>query len=321
MLEKPVYRITAGFRARLKLLEELGCDMIRFALPDKESIEVLSKIRTLTGMPIIADIHFDYKMALDIMPRVDKIRINPGNIGADWKVKEIIRSALDNKVCIRIGINSGSLPRDLRKAQDTAEAMIEAAEREMAIFLDAGFDNFVVSLKSSDIQSTLKANRIFSEKYSLPLHLGLTEAGPRIPGLIRSTLALGPLLSEGIGNTIRISLSDKPEYEVIAAKQLLKALGLCSDVPTIVSCPTCGRAKFDVIGFLKAREMDIYRTRKDITIAVMGCAVNGPQEAAMADFGITGVGNSIILFKKGVIVEKINKEVSGSKFISILESL
>jgi len=321
MWDKPLYRITDATVRRFKLLEELGCSILRLALPGEKDLYTFQKIRKITDVALVADIHFDYSLALKAMPWVDKIRINPGNIGASWKVREVFKAAKDYGVAIRIGVNAGSLPVELRKTEDTALAMLRAAEKELSLIKEIDFTQLIFSLKSSDIEITQRANILFAEKYNFPLHIGLTEAGPIVPGLIKSTLALGPLLDRRIGSTIRISLSAKPEYEIIAARQLLKSKGLSEKTPTIISCPTCARAGFKVMEFLKQHELDLYKIKKNITIAVMGCTVNGPEEAKHADIGITGAGNSVIIFKKGEILQKVKPENAGKVFLELLESL
>lgn len=322
MWEKPLNEDDAALRGRLELLSSLGCAMIRFAIPNMGALAAIKRVKRMTDMPVIADIHFDYQLALACMDVVDKIRINPGNIGAPWKVAEVLSRAAGNGVCIRIGINAGSLPADLRRRPDTAAAMTEAAERELELIEAAGDKpEIVFSLKSSDIETTVKANSAFREKYRYPLHIGLTEAGPIIPGLVKSTLALSRLLERNVGETLRISLSDAPENEVIAGRQLLKALGKSSDTVTVVSCPQCGRAEFPVHAFLRDLGYRLYAIRKNITVAVMGCVVNGPEEAKHADIGITGSGNSVVIFRKGTILRKVSVEEAVPLFLSEVEKL
>ncbi|MCK5152982.1 MAG: flavodoxin-dependent (E)-4-hydroxy-3-methylbut-2-enyl-diphosphate synthase [Spirochaetales bacterium] len=300
--------LAAGIGSILSEIEELkdiGADIIRFAVPDIEDAYLLSEVSKQSIIPVVADIHFDYKIALKcIEGGVNKIRINPGNIGASWKVEEVIRAALDNSIPIRVGVNGGSLPSSLRNRDDLAEAMVEAAEMELNVFEKLNFKDVVFSLKSSDINSTVMANQIFSKKYSYPLHLGVTEAGPLIPGIIKSSIALSSLIKSNIGDTIRVSLSDTMKNEVIAAREILKSSGKDSLGVNIVSCPRCGRASFNTHEFLLSVENNLQKIKKNISVAVMGCIVNGPGEARHADLGITGSGDNVVIFRKGKIVRK-----------------
>jgi (E)-4-hydroxy-3-methylbut-2-enyl-diphosphate synthase len=252
---------------------------------------------------------------------VHKIRINPGNIGASWKVREVLTAAGERGIPIRVGVNSGSLPKSLRGHGDTAEAMVEAAEMEMELFEKLSFRDVVYSIKSSDIDTTVRANRLFSQKYSFPLHLGVTEAGPLIPGVVKSSVAMSMLIREGIGDTIRVSLSDSPENEVITGMEILAASGIRIDRPNIVSCPRCGRSTFDTHAFVEELAPYLYGLRKKATIAVMGCVVNGPGEAREADLGITGAGKEIIIFRKGEIVKRVRREDALREFTEELEKL
>ncbi len=290
---------------KIKELESIGTDILRFAVPDLESAEILGKVSKKSLIPLVADIHFDYKIALKcIEGGVHKIRINPGNIGAAWKVEELVKAAAYNSIPIRVGVNGGSLPASLRDRTDLAKAMLEAAEIELNVFEKFNFKEVVFSLKSSDIKNTIMANKMFSEKYSYPLHLGLTEAGPLIPGTVKSSIALSTMITEGIGDTIRVSLSDSMKNEVFAAREILKASGKKSAGVDIVSCPRCGRASFNTHDFLVDIESDLQKLKQNISIAVMGCIVNGPGEARHADLGITGSGENVVIFRKGKIVKK-----------------
>ncbi len=303
-------------------LKDIGADIIRFAVPDIEDAEILSKISIKSSIPLVADIHFDYKIALKcIEGGVHKIRINPGNIGASWKVEEVVRAAADFGVPLRVGVNGGSLPASLRDLKDISIAMVKAAELELNIFEKLGFKDVVFSLKSSDIENTVMANTIFSSKYSYPLHLGVTEAGPLIPGVVKSSIAISSMLEKNIGDTIRVSLSDTMRNEVIAAKEILKASGKISSGVTTVSCPRCGRASFNTHDFLVSIDPIIQKINKNITIAVMGCIVNGPGEARHADLGITGSGDNIVIFRKGNIVRKGDPENAVKLFLEELEKI
>jgi (E)-4-hydroxy-3-methylbut-2-enyl-diphosphate synthase len=289
----------------------MGCALLRFAVPDLESAEIVGNLADRVAMPLSADIHFDYKIALRCMDfPIAKIRINPGNIGSRSRVEKVLSRAAAKGIPLRIGVNGGSLPGDLREpvetgALDRAEALVTAAERELAIFRDFGFDNVVVSMKASSPAETVRANRFFAERSDVPLHIGVTEAGPLVAGVVRNAVALHTLLAEGIGGTIRVSLSDTMENEVIAGREIL---GLVAETTgrggegrgvTIISCPRCGRNDFDTHGFTERWMERLYSLKKNCTIAVMGCAVNGPQEAKHADLGITGAGGKALIFRRG----------------------
>ncbi|MCL1817867.1 MAG: flavodoxin-dependent (E)-4-hydroxy-3-methylbut-2-enyl-diphosphate synthase [Spirochaetaceae bacterium] len=303
-------------------LAALGCDIMRFAVPDMASAEVLGILAEKVSVPLVADIHFDHKLALRCLDfPIAKIRINPGNIGVKWKVEEVVRKALDKNIPIRVGVNHGSLPKHLADEKDSAAAMVKAAEEEIEILESLGFGNIIISLKSSDTESTVQANRLFAEKFDYPLHIGVTEAGPLIPGVVRSTLAVSQLLREGIGSTIRISLSDTSEAEVIAAREMLSALGLRKKGIRLVSCPRCGRAGFDVHGFLARTQNRLMSLDKNLTVAVMGCVVNGPGEARHADLGITGAGNKVMIFRRGQEPLIVTEDRAEEVFFENLEAL
>lgn len=281
----------------------MGCDVIRFSYPSADDHDAFSYLCKYSPIPVVADIHFDYKLALDALScGAHKIRINPGNIGAKWKVEEVVKRAKDQGKAIRIGLNSGSLPR----GNDPTELLMSKTALEyLSWFEQWGFINTVVSLKASDTDLTMKANRLFASQSPYPLHLGVTEAGSVISAVTRSTWALGQLLSEGIGNTIRISITGDIESEVQAGVELLRTLGMRKKGIRIVSCPRCGRHSFDSQGFLASVEQELLTIDKDLTVAIMGCQVNGPGEAKSADLAITGLGNSIFLYeKKGKLVKK-----------------
>lgn len=300
-------------------LEQLGCDIVRFAVPDMESAEQFVKLTKMTNMPLVADIHFDYKLALKCMDGyAAKIRINPGNIGSKEKTEAVIKKAADTGTAIRIGVNSGSLPQDLKPKTGNnikennsdikfrSSALVKAAERELELFDCLNFEDAVVSMKASTVAETVFANELFASKFDNPLHLGVTEAGPLISGIVKSTLAFSGLLNCGIGSTIRVSLSDSCENEVIAGREILTECGKRAGGVRIVSCPRCGRKGFDVHGFVKRWQTKLFAEKKDIAIAVMGCAVNGPGEGKHADIGITGSGDFVIIFKHGEITQRIN---------------
>ena len=298
--------------SRINNLELMGCGLLRFAVPDLETADILGELSARVCMPLVADIHFDHKIALRCLDfPIAKIRINPGNIGSKEKVKTLLSKAASLSRPIRVGVNAGSLPRDLQdridsSSLDCAEAMVIAAEREIAIFDEFKFTGVLVSMKASSIADTIRANRIFSERSDVPLHIGVTEAGPLIAGVVRSTAAFLTLLGEGIGDTIRVSLSDTMEKEVIAAREILAAIGLQTGGLQIISCPRCGRSSFDTHGFTERWQSRLYAMDKNLTVAIMGCEVNGPGEARQADLGITGTGNKVLIFRKGKVIRTID---------------
>jgi (E)-4-hydroxy-3-methylbut-2-enyl-diphosphate synthase len=324
--------------ARIGRLRAMGCGLLRFAVPDLEAAEVLGELASRVSLPLVGDIHFDYRIALRCLDfPIAKIRINPGNIGGRDRVEAVLDKAKLKGRPIRIGVNAGSLPQDLRGAVDQGKmekpaALVEAAVRELGIFRELGFLNGIVSLKASGISDTIKANRLFAEReYSLgggtvPLHAGVTEAGPLAAGVARNTAALLELLKGGIGDTIRVSLSDSMENEVIAAREILAALadlrgGGAPPGVRIVSCPRCGRNSFDTHGFTERWLSRLYSLPKDVTVAVMGCAVNGPGEAREADLGITGAGGRVLLFRRGLVIRTLRVEEADAAFAEELERL
>ncbi|HOI99824.1 MAG TPA: (E)-4-hydroxy-3-methylbut-2-enyl-diphosphate synthase [Rectinema sp.] len=307
---------------QLSCLKNLGCDIIRFAVPEISTAESLGILAGLSPMPIVADIHFDWRIALRCMDfPIAKIRINPGNIGADWKVREVATKAKDKAIPIRIGINAGSLPRDLAREKDVIQAAIKAADREIELLESMSFHDIVVSLKMNNPDEVVRANEEFSLHYPYPLHLGVTEAGPLVAGIVRNTAALVPLLKKDIGATIRVSLSDTMEREVISGKEILACAGKGKHGVRIISCPRCGRASFDTHAFVSRWMNRLYSINADISIAVMGCIVNGPGEARQADLGITGAGNSVLIFKHGEILRRVEKEQADITFEEELEAL
>ncbi|MDR0628097.1 MAG: (E)-4-hydroxy-3-methylbut-2-enyl-diphosphate synthase [Treponema sp.] len=319
--------------SRIKALGDMGCGLVRFAVPDKESAEVLGNLASMTSMPLVADIHFDHTLALRCLDfPIAKIRINPGTIGSREKVKQVLSKAASQGVPIRIGVNGGSLPRDLRCAVaegrlDRSGALVEAAERELAFFQGYDFEQVLVSMKASSVADTIKANRLLAERTDVPLHIGVTEAGPLIPGVVRNTLALHALLAEGIGDTIRVSLSDTMEKEVIAGREILGNVGEgmskrgARKGVSLVSCPRCGRNSFDTHDFTERWQNRLYALDQELTIAVMGCAVNGPEEARHADLGITGLGDKVFLFRQGKVVRTIAADAADAAFAEELEGL
>jgi (E)-4-hydroxy-3-methylbut-2-enyl-diphosphate synthase len=319
----------SALTGRIERLWNLGCRLLRFAVPDEEAAGVLGKLSGMVSMPLVADIHFDYKIALRCLDfPIAKIRINPGNIGGQDKIRAVLSKAKDRGVPIRIGVNGGSLPQDLagRVDQGTlakAEALVLAAEREFALFDEFNFTAFLVSLKASSVADTIKANRLLSSRSRVPLHLGVTEAGPLVAGVVRNAAALYTLLKEGIGDTVRVSLSDTMENEVIAAREILRTVEEESGSSgiTLVSCPRCGRNSFDTHGFTERWRDYLYSLDKTAVIAVMGCAVNGPGESRHADLGITGAGNKVLIFRRGNIVRTVDAKDADRAFREELDKL
>ena len=291
-------------------LERAGCDIVRFSVPDEESAKSISYIKEHTHIPLVADIHFNYKLALAALERgIDKIRINPGNIGSSERIKAVADACRMRGVPIRSGVNGGSVEKHIlaKYCSPTPEALCESALYHVRLLEQFDFTDIVVSIKSSDVADTVRANRLFAEKTDYPLHLGVTEAGTERMGIIKSSAGIGSLLLDGIGDTIRVSLTDEVEKEVAAARDLLKALGLRGGV-NIVSCPTCARTNIDVIGLATRLHALLDDCEKNIKVAVMGCAVNGPGEAKDADIGIAGGMGEALLIKHGEIVGKIPED-------------
>lgn len=291
-------------------LEKAGCEIIRAAIPDKEAVRLIPAIKEAVSIPLVADIHFDYRLALESAAAgVDKIRINPGNIGDMDRVRQVAQTCRQKNIPIRIGVNSGSLEKELlaKYGSPTPEALVESAMGHAALLERFDFDDIVISIKSSDVNKMIASYRLAAEKCSYPLHLGVTEAGTERMGLIKSAVGIGSLLCDGIGETIRVSLTDEPVKEVEAAKDILKCIGRRGGVK-IVSCPTCGRTRIDLVKAAKDVELAVKNLDKDITVAVMGCAVNGPGEAREADVGIAGGDGCAVIFRKGEILRKIKEE-------------
>lgn len=296
---------------QINALEQAGCELVRVAVFDKEDAYAIKEIKKGIHIPLVADIHFDYKLALiAIESGIDKVRINPGNIGSIEKVKAVVDACKEKHIPIRIGVNGGSLEKEIleKYGEPTPEGMVESAMKHVKILEDLDFHDIVISLKSSNTMLTIKAYELASKTFSYPLHVGVTEAGTALGGTIKSSLGIGTLLYEGIGNTIRVSLSDDPVEEIKVAKILLKELGLLKGVPTLVSCPTCGRIQYDLIPIAKEMEDFLKDIHLDITVAIMGCAVNGPGEARHADIGIAGGVGEGLLIKHGEIVRRVKQE-------------
>ena len=294
--------------AQIKNLESLGCELIRCTVPTMEAAKALIPIKKAIEIPIIADIHFDHKLALAaIAAGVDGLRLNPGNIGGREKVVEVVKAAEERNLPIRIGVNAGSLPKDLlaKYAHPTAEAMVEAAWRHIHILEDLHYTNIKVSLKCHDVPMTIAAYRLLAAQCNYPLHVGITEAGTVNSGIIKSAVGIGTLLAEGIGDTIRVSLTGDPANEIKVAYQILKSLGLREYGPTLIACPTCGRTSIDLEKLALEVERYLETVQMPITVAVMGCVVNGPGEAREADIGIAGGKGEGLIFKKGEIIKKV----------------
>ena len=292
-------------------LQDVGCEMVRVSVPDKEAVKLIFALKENLSIPVVADIHFDYKLALEsVAAGVDKIRINPGNIGGEDRVKAVATACKNAKIPIRIGVNSGSLEKEIlaKYGSPTPEAMVESGLYHISLLEKYDFEDIVLSLKSSNTKRMYDAYVLASERCNYPLHLGVTEAGTERMGIIKSSAGIGGLLLRGIGDTIRVSLTDEPEKEIKAAKDLLNALGLRNDRIRFVSCPTCGRTSIDLIGLAKKAEERFGDIQKNITVAIMGCAVNGPGEAREADLGIAGGNGCGLIFKQGEIVKKVSEE-------------
>ena len=293
-------------------LQDAGCEIIRVAVPDMEAADAIAAIKAQISIPVIADIHFDHRLAIAAARAgADALRINPGNIGSTPKVKAVVDCAKDLAISIRIGVNSGSLEKDILKKYNgvvTADAMVESALRNVELVKSFDFNELKVSLKASDVARTVEAYRCLSEKTDLPLHVGVTEAGSLYAGVVKSALGIGTLLAEGIGDTIRVSLTRDPVEEVRVGYEILKALGIRQRGPEIISCPTCGRCNIELFNIVEEVEKALLTTSSTIKIAIMGCVVNGPGEAREADIGIAGADGSGILFRRGKVVKKFPQE-------------
>lgn len=291
---------------RINKLALEGCDIIRFSYVSSSDRENFSYISSHSPIPVVADIHFDYRLAMEsIDAGADKIRINPGNIGAKWKVREIVEKAKDNNKAIRIGLNSGSLPKH-KESEDEVGIMVDTALSYISDFENWGFYNTIVSLKSSDVDKTIECARLFKKRCDYPFHLGVTEAGGPITSSVRSTWALGNLLNEGIGDTIRVSINGSIEDEVLCANEILRTLGLKKKGVRIIACPRCGRHTFDSHSFLNLVQSRLLSLDKNITVAIMGCSVNGPGEAHNADYAVTGNGRKVFIYKKGEVFSVVD---------------
>ncbi len=305
-------------------LEKAGCEIVRLTVPDIEAVKTLYAVKNAVKIPVVADIHFDYKCALEsVAAGVDKIRINPGNIGSDDRIKAVADACRQKNIPIRIGVNSGSLEKDLLKkyGQVTPEALCESALRHASLLEKFDFNDIVISIKSSDVPTMVAAYRLVAQQCDYPLHLGVTEAGTRHMGMLKSAAGIGALLLDGIGDTIRVSLTANPVSEVAAGFDILKAVGIKKDCPQIVSCPTCGRTKIDLISLAEKVEKELANVHKPIKVAVMGCAVNGPGEAKEADIGVAGGDGYGLIFKHGEILKKLPENKIVEELLKEIDNL
>lgn len=305
-------------------LEKAGCEIVRLTVPDIEAVKTLYAVKNAVKIPVVADIHFDYKCALEsVAAGVDKIRINPGNIGSDDRIKAVADACRQKNIPIRIGVNSGSLEKDLLKKYGhvTPEALCESALRHASLLEKFDFNDIVISIKSSDVPTMVAAYRLVAQQCDYPLHLGVTEAGTRHMGMLKSAAGIGALLLDGIGDTIRVSLTADPVSEVAAGFDILKAVGIKKDCPQIVSCPTCGRTKINLISLAEKVERELANVHKPIKVAVMGCAVNGPGEAKEADIGVAGGDGYGLIFKHGEILKKVPENEIVEELLKEIDNL
>lgn len=322
MLSVP-WEDTAGNVAQARELAAAGCEIVRVAVPTKESVRLIEAIKNAVDIPLVADIHFDYRLAIEsVAAGVDKIRLNPGNIGGDDRVRLVAEACRHRGVPIRIGVNSGSLEREIlaKYGRPTPEAMVESGLYHAGLLQKYDFGDIVLSLKSSDVKSTVAAYRLAARRCDFPLHLGVTEAGTSRMGLVKSAVGIGGLLLDGIGDTIRVSLTAPPVEEIRAAKDILKAVGLGGG-PTVISCPTCGRTKIDLIRLAEEVEAALAGCTLPITVAVMGCVVNGPGEAREADIGVAGGDGVGLLFRRGEVLRKVPQEEIVPALLELVRAL
>lgn len=320
MLSTPSYEIEKSVNQAIEL-KNAGCDILRIAIPDIEAIKLIEKIKNKVDIPLVADIHFDYKLAIEAAyAGIDKIRINPGNTPKD-KIKEITKVCLEKNIPIRVGVNSGSLERYLVNSGNRAEAMVKSAMDNVKLLESFDFNNIVISLKSSDVRTSTQAYKIASEKCDYPLHLGITETGTKFIGTIKSSIGIGSLLLQGIGDTIRVSLTENPLEEVKCGIGILKSLDLYDKGINLISCPTCGRTRINLIKIAKEVEKALEKSEKKLKVAVMGCIVNGPGEAKDADIGIAGADGKGVIFKKGKVVKTVEEENLVSELLKEISSM
>ncbi len=323
MLNLPAHDIIGNVE-QAKRLQACGCDIIRTAVPDMESVALIAALKEAVNVPIVADIHFDYKLALESAAAgVDKIRINPGNIGDESRVKAVADECRRRQIPIRIGVNSGSLEKEIlaKYGHPTPEAMRDSALYHASLLEKFDFDDIILSIKSSDVHTMIAAYQLTAEACNYPLHLGVTEAGTERMGILKSAVGIGALLTQGIGDTIRVSLTAAPEKEVAAGIDLLHAIGLRADTPRLVSCPTCGRTAINLIDIAEQVEARLRRVHKPITVAVMGCIVNGPGEAREADIGIAGGKGRVVVFRKGEVLRTVDEAIAVDELMKEIELL
>ncbi|MBS6595977.1 flavodoxin-dependent (E)-4-hydroxy-3-methylbut-2-enyl-diphosphate synthase [Ruminococcus callidus] len=313
----------AGSVAQAVALEQVGCEIVRAAIPNHEAIALIPAIKEKISIPLVADIHFDYRLALEAAEAgIDKIRINPGNIGGMSRVQEVVHACQERQIPIRIGVNSGSLEKEIlaKYGAPTAEALVESAMGHVHMLEECGFDDIVISMKSSDVNTMIDAYRLCAQQCNYPLHLGVTEAGTERMGMLKSAIGIGSLIHDGIGETIRVSLTEDPVKEIRAARDILKCIGKRGG-PQIVSCPTCGRTRIDLVKTAKEVEAALEHVEKDIKVAVMGCVVNGPGEAKEADIGIAGGDGCAMLFRKGTVLRKVAEQDIVPELMAEIEKL
>lgn len=323
MLNVPAEDVDGNVKQAIAL-EEAGCEIVRLTVPNKEAVKTLYAVKNAVSIPVVADIHFDYRCALEsVKAGVDKIRINPGNIGSDDRIKAVADACRLHNIPIRIGVNSGSLEKDIlaKYGAVTPDALCESALRHASLLEKFDFNDIVISIKSSNVQNMVAAYRKIATMCDYPLHLGVTEAGTRHMGMLKSAAGIGSLLMDGIGDTIRVSLTADPVQEIGAGFDILKAVGIKTDCVQIVSCPTCGRTKIDLIGLAERIEKELSNVKKPITVAVMGCAVNGPGEAKEADIGVAGGDGYGLIFKSGEILRKVSEDKIVDELLKEIETL
>lgn len=323
MLNIPAEDADGNVRQALEL-ERAGCEIVRLTVPNTEAVKTLYAVKNAVSIPVVADIHFDYKCALEsVAAGVDKIRINPGNIGSDDRIKAVADACRQHNIPIRIGVNSGSLEKDIlaKYGTVTPEGLCESAMRHASLLEKFDFNDIVISIKSSNVQTMVKAYRLVAEMCDYPLHLGVTEAGTKRMGMLKSAAGIGSLLLDGIGDTIRVSLTADPVSEIAAGFDILKAVGIKTDCPRIVSCPTCGRTKIDLISLAEEVERRLSTCTKPITVAVMGCVVNGPGEAKEADIGVAGGDGVGLIFKHGEVLRKVKEENIVEELLKEIDTL
>ncbi|TDX51889.1 flavodoxin-dependent (E)-4-hydroxy-3-methylbut-2-enyl-diphosphate synthase [Orenia marismortui] len=309
---------------QIKSLEESGCELVRVAIPDQEAATKVDKIKEQINIPLIADIHFDYRLALEVLDRgIDGLRINPGNIGDEDKVKIVAQRALESGVPIRVGVNAGSLEKSLLKkyGHPTAEAMVDSALEHVKLLEEFGFEDIIISLKASNVMMTLSAYQLIAEKVDYPLHIGITEAGTIKSGTVKSAVGIGAILAQGLGDTIRVSLTGDPVEEIKVAYEILKSLNLRRSGVNIISCPTCGRTEINLVEIANTVEEKLAGLDKDIEVAIMGCVVNGPGEAREADLGIAGGRDVGLIFKKGEVIKKVSADDLVDELLAEIDKL